>query len=296
MSKFKKKPIVVDAISVSEALHTSFQNWLALPVWLSEAHGNGDVLFFPDYIDIKTLEGSMRGGRGDWIIRGVAGELYPCKPDVFAKTYDAVDATEPTAAVDCVVVEFTRAEHKCVISAVAVYAAQRMANDKPTSIIDVALNKLATAKVMKNTVDEIERERDEARSGRDADLAEWRADARSQREARERAEADAAVMRAALVAVLAWPHSDDPQGDCERATAQAEAALATDAGRDEVTALRAKMERMTHAMGSISRASGVLPHDTSSANLLPILKEINTKAHAAFVDEPNNKLATAKVG
>lgn len=41
-------------------------------------------------LDIETLEGVMTASVGDWIIRGVAGEYYPCKPDVFARTYDPV--------------------------------------------------------------------------------------------------------------------------------------------------------------------------------------------------------------
>ncbi|MEU0761592.1 hypothetical protein ABZ351_18195 [Streptomyces microflavus] len=42
------------------------------------------------FLDIRTLEGVMRASEGDWIIRGVQGEHYPCKPDIFAATYDAV--------------------------------------------------------------------------------------------------------------------------------------------------------------------------------------------------------------
>lgn len=42
------------------------------------------------YADIKTLEGTMRANNGDWIIQGVNGEIYPCKPDIFEKTYDII--------------------------------------------------------------------------------------------------------------------------------------------------------------------------------------------------------------
>lgn len=45
----------------------------------------------PDQLEVMTLEGSMRIDWGDWIIRGVKGELYPCKPDIFAATYEAAD-------------------------------------------------------------------------------------------------------------------------------------------------------------------------------------------------------------
>lgn len=41
---------------------------------------------------IRTLEGEMRADPGDWIIRGVQGEFYPCKPDIFAETYEAVES------------------------------------------------------------------------------------------------------------------------------------------------------------------------------------------------------------
>jgi hypothetical protein len=46
------------------------------------------------YIAIETLEGRMMAGAGDWIIQGVAGEFYPCKPDIFAATYDTEWTTD----------------------------------------------------------------------------------------------------------------------------------------------------------------------------------------------------------
>ena len=45
-----------------------------------------------DNLRIRTLEGEMRAEQGDWIIRGVQGEFYPCKPDIFDATYEAVEA------------------------------------------------------------------------------------------------------------------------------------------------------------------------------------------------------------
>lgn len=42
-------------------------------------------------VDIETLEGTMHASPGDWIIRGVKGEIYPCKPDIFETTYEAVE-------------------------------------------------------------------------------------------------------------------------------------------------------------------------------------------------------------
>jgi len=62
-----------------------------LPSVVIEAYEAGNILFanHPQRIEIKTLEGWMIGNIDDWIIRGVKGELYPCKPDIFEATYDA---------------------------------------------------------------------------------------------------------------------------------------------------------------------------------------------------------------
>lgn len=59
--KYRKKPIVIDAYRTSVA------------------------------IEIETLEGVMKANPGDWIITGVKGEKYPCKPDIFKATYEKVD-------------------------------------------------------------------------------------------------------------------------------------------------------------------------------------------------------------
>ena len=45
-------------------------------------------------MEIETLEGTMKANKGDWIIKGVKGELYPCKPDVFEMTYEKVNENE----------------------------------------------------------------------------------------------------------------------------------------------------------------------------------------------------------
>jgi len=61
MTKYRKRPIVVDAYQTNKAIF------------------------------IKTLEGIMHASIGDWIITGVNGEQYPCKPDIFEKTYEAIE-------------------------------------------------------------------------------------------------------------------------------------------------------------------------------------------------------------
>ena len=90
MSKFRKKPVVIEAVQVREALRAARHEWSALPGWMVAAYERGEILFLnhPISVSIKTLEGEMRGDIDDWIICGVRGELYPCKPDIFAETYE----------------------------------------------------------------------------------------------------------------------------------------------------------------------------------------------------------------
>ena len=88
--RFRKKPVVIEAVGVSEAMNGAARNWTSLPKWLSDAYDKGDIVFAADCVVIRTLEGMHKGMPGDWIIQGVRGELYPCKPDIFAATYEAV--------------------------------------------------------------------------------------------------------------------------------------------------------------------------------------------------------------
>ncbi len=91
MPYFRKKPVVIEAIQAPvrtpDGWTVEFQN-----------QRNAVALFFngkeevtmcsDDSWIIPTLEGAMRASPGDWIIKGVTGEFYPCKPDIFAKTYE----------------------------------------------------------------------------------------------------------------------------------------------------------------------------------------------------------------
>ena len=88
---FRKKPVEIQAVRVKDALTAATTTWSDLPRWLVDAYERGNVLFLPHAILIKTLEGEMRGDRSDWIIQGVQGELYPCKPDIFEATYELVE-------------------------------------------------------------------------------------------------------------------------------------------------------------------------------------------------------------
>lgn len=91
MPHFAKRPIVIEAVPAREALHAAAQDWSALPEWLKEAYEAGEIVFAADGVHIRTLEGVMRADPDDWIISGVKGEIYPCKPDVFAATYERID-------------------------------------------------------------------------------------------------------------------------------------------------------------------------------------------------------------
>lgn len=81
MPQFKKKPVVIEAIQYTGTL----DNMAELCVFM------GDDTYINDgKLEIETLEGTMTASKGDWIIKGVHGEFYPCKPDIFEKTYDNV--------------------------------------------------------------------------------------------------------------------------------------------------------------------------------------------------------------
>lgn len=87
MSKFRKKPVEIEAVK----LHPWFMPENPLPSWLSEAFECRNVVLDEDGgFTVKTLEGDMRGAPGDWLVCGIKGELYPCKPDIFVSTYEPV--------------------------------------------------------------------------------------------------------------------------------------------------------------------------------------------------------------
>lgn len=85
MAKFRKKPVVIEAIR----WNGSGSDYVEIKE-MDGANGGGSIDIRDGALYIETLEGSMRADVGDWIIRGVKGELYPCKPDIFAATYELV--------------------------------------------------------------------------------------------------------------------------------------------------------------------------------------------------------------
>jgi hypothetical protein len=77
MAKYRKKPVVIQATQWFCKGHK--------PYWADMEISETDTGF-----TVNTLEGLMRGSPGDWIIKGVNGEIYPIKPDIFEKTYELV--------------------------------------------------------------------------------------------------------------------------------------------------------------------------------------------------------------
>jgi hypothetical protein len=82
MPKYRKKPVVIEAIQFTG-------NFVEI-----EGFVGGDAEFRNGELVIATLEGTMHASPLDWIIKGIQGEFYPCKPDIFAATYEPVRDTE----------------------------------------------------------------------------------------------------------------------------------------------------------------------------------------------------------
>ena len=82
MPKFRKKPIVVEALRF-RVVGCGIQTWAEPTCVVKRAFRRGWW--------VSTLEGWMRATEGDWIIKGIKGEFYPCKPDIFEQTYEPVE-------------------------------------------------------------------------------------------------------------------------------------------------------------------------------------------------------------
>jgi hypothetical protein len=82
-ARFHKKPVVIEAVR-----WTGDNYWDVVAPFL---HGQDHFVSRADKVAIKTLEGTMDADVGDWIIKGVQGEFYPCKPDIFEATYEPAE-------------------------------------------------------------------------------------------------------------------------------------------------------------------------------------------------------------
>lgn len=88
MKQYRKKPIVIEAAQYDGDNEFDIKDWAQGVITSPFTYGKN-----PPNLEIKTLEGVMQANVGDWIIKGVKGEFYPCKPDVFAATYEPVEPT-----------------------------------------------------------------------------------------------------------------------------------------------------------------------------------------------------------
>lgn len=88
MPKFRKKPVIIEARLLNTASSTYVDN---LVQWINVESGKSVAWRDASGIVIETLEGNHRASHGDWIIKGVKGEFYPCKPDIFEATYEKVE-------------------------------------------------------------------------------------------------------------------------------------------------------------------------------------------------------------
>jgi hypothetical protein len=97
--KYKKKPVVIDAVQWTGENHREMFDFLTENAFDAEAMKVSGEHFYIDHnkveggLIIKTLEGEHLASIGDFIIRGVKGEYYPCKPDIFHQTYEKVEDT-----------------------------------------------------------------------------------------------------------------------------------------------------------------------------------------------------------
>jgi hypothetical protein len=88
--KYRKLPVEIDAVQFNGFNKENGQVELSeRPDWLVAEFGK-KIIFFdePNTLTIKTLEGDMKAMPGDYIIKGIKGEIHSCKPDIFSKTYE----------------------------------------------------------------------------------------------------------------------------------------------------------------------------------------------------------------
>ena len=89
MPKFRKKPVVIEAMQFTDKTISEIMFWIGQhhpkgeQKKLAFINNNGDLI-------VRTLEGDMKANKNDWIIKGVQNEFYPCKADIFAATYEPV--------------------------------------------------------------------------------------------------------------------------------------------------------------------------------------------------------------
>lgn len=88
MAKYRKKPVVIEAVQLTRETLEEVRDFMGGE---EQRNVSFTINFKDGAVSIHTLEGKMRASLNDWIIKGVKGEFYPCKPDIFAQTYEKVE-------------------------------------------------------------------------------------------------------------------------------------------------------------------------------------------------------------
>jgi hypothetical protein len=87
--RYRKKPVVIEAMQFPGITLDTVDAVMAFEDWAKANKFSGR--YRGAYVVIETLEGEMIASPGDWIIKGVKGEFYPCKPDIFEATYEPAE-------------------------------------------------------------------------------------------------------------------------------------------------------------------------------------------------------------
>lgn len=93
--KYRKKPVVIDAVQCAEIIRCMTNDWNGLSDWVKNAYEKGEIRAITSQgFTCGTLEGPLQAIKTDMIIQGVKGEIYPCKLDIFMATYEPVEFSE----------------------------------------------------------------------------------------------------------------------------------------------------------------------------------------------------------
>lgn len=87
--QYRRRPIIVEAIPVRDALHAAARDWPALPAWLADAYEHGAVVFARDAVHL--YRGTAVAGLDDWLVRDHGGKIAVVGPEAFELTFESID-------------------------------------------------------------------------------------------------------------------------------------------------------------------------------------------------------------
>lgn len=89
--QYRCKPIIVEAVTVADALHAAARAWPDLPPWLAAAYEVGEIVFARDAVHMYRGTGTMVAERSDWIVRDALGGISIVGPEAFELTFESID-------------------------------------------------------------------------------------------------------------------------------------------------------------------------------------------------------------